>query len=174
MYISQDPIGLNGGSKLYGYVKDTNGWVDALGLTGTYSSTSHINIDTGSAVAFVSEGSPERHLLKSHVAGKQMVMTQTAQAEFSNIINTIGGSQEKARAQRFMSKVNIISDAPSARASGLVETKKVGANDKVIFGTADNLGIQTLTADAKFLRGAQAQGVNFNAIVHNPVPLTGL
>jgi RHS repeat-associated protein len=33
-YITQDPIGLNGGANLYGYVKDPNGWVDPLGLAG--------------------------------------------------------------------------------------------------------------------------------------------
>jgi hypothetical protein len=32
MYLSQDPIGLLGGSNLYGYVKDTNSCVDTLGL----------------------------------------------------------------------------------------------------------------------------------------------
>ena len=31
-YISQDPIRLAGGSKLYGYVKDTNEWVNPFGL----------------------------------------------------------------------------------------------------------------------------------------------
>jgi len=36
MYISQDPISLAGGIKLYGYVHDTSGWVDVLGLS-TYS-----------------------------------------------------------------------------------------------------------------------------------------
>jgi RHS repeat-associated protein len=33
MYISQDPIGLNGGTSLYSYVHDTNGWVDVFGLS---------------------------------------------------------------------------------------------------------------------------------------------
>ncbi|WP_310592634.1 RHS repeat domain-containing protein, partial [Bacteroides fragilis] len=33
MYVSQDPIGLDGGIlNLYGYVSDTNVWIDALGL----------------------------------------------------------------------------------------------------------------------------------------------
>jgi RHS repeat-associated protein len=33
VYITQDPIGLLGGTTLYRYVKDTNGWVDPMGLT---------------------------------------------------------------------------------------------------------------------------------------------
>lgn len=32
-YISQDPISLNGGFKLYSYVQDVNGWVDVFGLS---------------------------------------------------------------------------------------------------------------------------------------------
>ncbi|WP_176589958.1 RHS repeat-associated core domain-containing protein [Elizabethkingia argenteiflava] len=32
-FISQDPIGLAGGIQLYGYVHDTNGWVDVFGLS---------------------------------------------------------------------------------------------------------------------------------------------
>jgi hypothetical protein len=35
-YLSQDPIGLAGNNPtLYGYVKDTNSWVDEFGLQGT-------------------------------------------------------------------------------------------------------------------------------------------
>jgi RHS repeat-associated protein len=33
LYISQDPIGLAGGRRLYGYVHDTCCWVDPNGLT---------------------------------------------------------------------------------------------------------------------------------------------
>ncbi|WMJ75637.1 RES domain-containing protein [Cytophagaceae bacterium ABcell3] len=33
MYVSQDPIGLAGGDRFYGYVKDCNAWVDVLGLS---------------------------------------------------------------------------------------------------------------------------------------------
>lgn len=34
IYISSDPIGLAGGFNTYAYVKDTNTWVDVLGLSG--------------------------------------------------------------------------------------------------------------------------------------------
>ncbi|WP_222594020.1 RHS repeat-associated core domain-containing protein, partial [Bisbaumannia pacifica] len=35
-YISQDPIGLNGGTNLYGYVTNPTGMVDPLGLEGEH------------------------------------------------------------------------------------------------------------------------------------------
>ena len=35
LYISQDPIGLAGGDRLYAYVHDTTSWVDILGLEKT-------------------------------------------------------------------------------------------------------------------------------------------
>ena len=38
-YISQDPIGLAGGSRLYGYVHDTNSWLYILGLHKNNNST---------------------------------------------------------------------------------------------------------------------------------------
>ena len=131
-----------------------------------------VNIDTGTANAFVSEGSSIRHQLKAFVDGKQMMMTETAVNEFKNIVNSVGGPLEQARAQRFLSKVKIIPDNPSKRALSLQTTKKVGANDIIIFGTGDNLGIITMTSDAKFVRGAQAQGIDFDVFVHAPVPLT--
>lgn len=40
-YISQDPIGLEGGMALYNYVHDTNGWVDPFGLDGVPSAKTH-------------------------------------------------------------------------------------------------------------------------------------
>ena len=100
-------------------------------------------------------------------------MTETAVKEFKNIVNGAGGALEQARTKRLLNRVTIIPDNPSARAINLQITKKVGANDKIIFGTGDNLNIVTMTNDAKFVRGASAQGVDFNVYVHSPMPLTG-
>jgi hypothetical protein len=55
----------------------------------------------------------------------------------------------------------------------LIETRRGGAADKVIFGTGDQLGMPTMTSDAKFIRGAAAQGVSFAVILHDPIPLRG-
>ena len=47
------------------------------------------------------------------------------------------------------------------------------ANDIIILGTADRLGIVTMTADAKAIRAAAAQGVDFLVHLHVSCPLTG-
>lgn len=132
-----------------------------------------VNIDTGTANAFISEGSIVRHELKALVNNRQMVMTETAISEFKTIVNGVAGPSEQARAMRFLDRVKIIPDNPSARALALQPTKKVGANDIIIFGTGDALKAITSTADAKFVRGASVQGVDFDVFIHKPVPLTG-
>ena len=38
-YISQDPIGLNGGMQLYSYVHNPNDWVDVFGLSKSYNNS---------------------------------------------------------------------------------------------------------------------------------------
>jgi len=131
-----------------------------------------VNIDTGTAVSFVSEGSAIRHQLKAFVAGKEMQMTRTALAEFQGTLRS-AGPLEAARAQRFLARVRIIADNPSLRAISLRVTKSVGANDIIIFGTGDQLGITTMSSDAKFMRGALSQGVDFDAFIHQAFPFTG-
>jgi hypothetical protein len=132
------------------------------------------NLDTGSALAFVSEGSPERYALKALVSGKALIMSNTACNEFQHIIQNIGGPKEQARATRLLQRVQVVPDQPSARALTLRLTKRVGQRDIIIFGTGDALGALTLTADAKFIQGALAQGVAFMAHVHAAVPLKGV
>lgn len=103
-----------------------------------------------------------------------MVMTETAQREFNAAVSRLAGPQEAARAERLMGRVNVVPDDPSASVAGLSLTKKVGANDRLIFGTGDKMGVQTLTSDAKFVRGAAAQGVDLNVLVHRAFSFLGL
>ena len=132
-----------------------------------------VNLDTGTALAFIAEGSPVRYQLRLRVQGQQMVMTQTAFNEFTTIFQQSGGVLEQARASKFLQKVAVIPDNPSARALTLQPTRRLGANDIIILGTGDQLGIVTMTADAKAIRAASAQGVDFSVYVHSPHPLTG-
>ncbi len=93
--------------------------------------------------------------------------------EFISIAFTIGGSSEQARANRFLKRVQTIPDSPSQRALNLKPIRRLGEQDLIILGTGDNLGLITLTADAKAVKAALAQGVDFQVYVHPPCPLTG-
>ncbi|MBE9237585.1 DUF1308 domain-containing protein [Anabaena aphanizomenioides LEGE 00250] len=132
-----------------------------------------INLDTGTAIAFIAEKSTIRYLLRQYVNEQEMVMTQTAFSEFTTIVKTIGGLSEQNRANRFLQRVTIVSDNPSPRALNLQPTRKIGINDIIILRTGDQLGIVTTTADAKAVRAASAQGVDFLVYIHPPFPLTG-
>lgn len=132
-----------------------------------------VNLDTGTGFAFVAENSPVRYQLRIYVQEQQMVMTQTAFDEFTSIVQTVGSSSEQARASRLLQKVTLIPDNPSVRALNLQPTKSLGVNDIIILGTGDQLGIVTMTADAKAVRAASSQGVDFSVYLHPPLPLTG-
>jgi hypothetical protein len=133
-----------------------------------------VNLDTGSALAFISEGSSMRYVLKALVGRNPMIMARTASTEFQQIVRAIAGPLEKARAARFLQRIQVVPDQPSARALALRPTKSVGIRDIIIFGTGDSLGALTFTADAKFVQGALAQGVAFHVHVHAAVPLKGI
>lgn len=132
-----------------------------------------VNIDSSTARALVAENSPVRHAIKSKIGDSHMVMTQTAEMEFREAVNRLAGAAERARADRFLNKVKTVVDEPSPRVAALKESRSIGLNDKLIFGTGDNFGWTTFTSDAKFLRAAEAQGVKLSVEVHPPYSLTG-
>jgi predicted nucleic acid-binding protein len=132
-----------------------------------------INLDTNTAIAFVAEGSNIRYQLKAFVQGQQLVIVQTAFDEFVNIIQYSAGTLEQDRANRFLDRVTIVPDNPSIAAQALKPTRSLDPNDIIILGTGDQMGIVTMTADAKAVRAASAQGVNFNVYLHSSYSLTG-
>lgn len=132
-----------------------------------------INLDTNTAIAFVAEGSTIRYQLRAFVQNQQLMMTQTAFDEFVNIIKYSAGALERERANLFCNRITILPDNPSIAAQALQPTRSLDPNDIIILGTGDQMGIVTMTADAKAVRAASAQGVDFNIYIHPPYPLTG-
>lgn len=131
------------------------------------------NLDTGTAIALIAEGSPVRFQIKAYIKNQPLVICRTAITEFIDIVLTIGGSSEQNRANRFLGRVQTIPDSPSSRALNLKPTRRLGKQDIIILGTGDSLGIVTLTTDAKAVRAALAQGVDFSVYIHPPFPLVG-
>jgi hypothetical protein len=100
-------------------------------------------------------------------------MCQTALNQFQSIIAVLGGPREQARAHRLLSRLLIVPDQPSIRATQLRTTRNLDASDIIILGTGDELGYLTATGDGKAVRAAAAQGVQFRVAFHAAVPLTG-
>jgi hypothetical protein len=134
---------------------------------------SSLNLDTNTAIALIAENSTVRYGLREFIGASEMVMAQTAFNEFWNIVRGSAGENEQDRATRFRQKIIIVPDNPSPRFQALQPTKNLDINDIIILGTGDQLGIITMTADAKAVRAARAQGVDFLVYLHSPYPLTG-
>ena len=100
-------------------------------------------------------------------------MVATAAQEFVRIVTAVGGPLEQARATCFLTRVTVVADDPSLRARALIPTRSLEATDIVILGTADQLGITTMTADRRAVHAARVQGVQFQVFLHPPVPLRG-
>jgi hypothetical protein len=133
-----------------------------------------INIDAGAAVSFIAEGSSARHRMKALLAGKSLVTTATAEGEFQQIVTAFAGPLEQARALRFLGRVRLVPDGPSGRALALTPTKNLEWNDIVILGTADALGLPTMTTDRRAVSAARSQGVNFHVSFCPSIRLTGV
>jgi hypothetical protein len=132
-----------------------------------------VNLDTSGATGFVAEGSPVRAMLKAFVRGRPMLMCVSAHAEFIDAVSMRAGPNERDRAGRFLDRVTIVPDTPSARVISLRDTKRINDPDRIIFGTGDALGVVTVTSDGRFVRAAAGQGLNLAVFLHPPGRLQG-
>jgi RHS repeat-associated protein len=94
VYLSQDPIGLNGGIKLYTYVKDTNTYTDISGLTSapsTLPNTPGIYIITNGNDSYVgssgigTQGMNQRTSSSQHTNAQVLLNRQGTTVEYIQI-----------------------------------------------------------------------------------------
>lgn len=116
-------------------------------------------LDTGAAVNLATLD-PRSGYFESRVQGRPLVMTATAEQQLQNILARYAGPGEAARARAVLNQVRVVPDNPSARVQNLIERAGVTADDKPIFGTADQMGIVIATTDRRFILAAQRQGVS--------------
>jgi hypothetical protein len=81
-----------------------------------------------------------------------MLATKTAVNEFRSALIRNGTMQEQLRANRLLKRITTIADDPSALYRGISPSNKIGANDLLIFGTGDKLGIPTVSNDKRFAK----------------------
>jgi hypothetical protein len=118
-------------------------------------------LDTGAAVNLATLD-PRSGYFASRVQGKPLVMTATAEQQFQSILARYAGSREAARTRAVLNRIHVVPDNPSTRVQNLIERAGVTADDKPIFGTADEMGIVIATTDRRFVLEAQRQGVSIS------------
>jgi RHS repeat-associated protein len=90
LYISQDPIGLFGGTRMYGFVFDSNAFVDVFGLMANFPT----NVDfTGSADLFPTTGSQKNIV--------EIVMTGDRDADFTRAYKEAGISKSQMKGKGY-------------------------------------------------------------------------
>jgi RHS repeat-associated protein len=123
-----------------------------------------VNLDTGTATALISvrgDALVVQTIIRAEKRGRQMVMCETAYREFIDGVNRLAGPLERFNATTLLAQIQVIPDTPSARALALPNTRRMGMNDKIIFGTGDSLGLRTYSSDANFVSAAASHGVTF-------------
>ncbi len=146
---------------------------DGAGEAGVRGSLRFIMLDSSTARALSSSDQSVAGVIAPQLRGANLYMTRTANREFMSAVGRLAGPSERRNAADLLARVRIVPDNPSDRVARLTITRSVREADIAIFGTADRMGIPIYTSDARFVRGARAQGVELDAIVHDPMSFVG-
>ena len=115
---------------------------------------------------------PVKPILEELFRNKQLMTCQSAMDDFQGILQTLGGSGEKARAKELLARIKVVPDCTSDKVQCLKSGGKVRERSKVIFGTGDAMKVVTVSANSGFVRAAQSQNVNLAVINHESRALT--
>jgi hypothetical protein len=105
---------------------------------------------------------PVLPILTQFMNGKDLFVCQTAYDAFKNIINTIGGPNEKQRAESFLkNKVQLVPDSVDNDnemvTSKLTLTNNLKEKAKTIFTTGQAMKAVTMTSNKSFVKSASFQ-----------------
>nr|CAB3227161.1 UPF0415 protein C7orf25 homolog [Phallusia mammillata] len=115
---------------------------------------------------------PALPVLKDFLKDKKLIACQTAVRNFTKIVETIGGENEKLRSKELLKQVTIVPDRPSQRTLNLTTSSKINSRAKILFGTGDSEMAVTVTANSAFVRAAKQSGVIYSVFHHEARALT--
>eukprot|EP01059_Diplonema_ambulator_P010238 TRINITY_DN20232_c0_g1_i1.p1 TRINITY_DN20232_c0_g1~~TRINITY_DN20232_c0_g1_i1.p1 ORF type:complete len:446 (+),score=144.44 TRINITY_DN20232_c0_g1_i1:30-1340(+) len=115
---------------------------------------------------------PTLPILNAYLAGKRLIVCETAKREFLTIVNQVAGPEEKVRAAELLERCTVVPDNPSERSLNLTDSGRIKQRQKTVFGTGDRHHAVTLTANVQFVQAAIDQGVTFTVFVHAARALT--
>lgn len=100
---------------------------------------------------------PVKPVLDNLFQNKELVVCRTAYDNFTNIINLIGGPNEKKRTEDLLNKVKIVEDIPQGRIIDLSLGGKIKVRSRLVFSSGENLKSITVSANEGFVRAARMQ-----------------
>lgn len=101
--------------------------------------------------------SPAKPKLDALFGDKQLVTCREALTDFQTLVERMGGTGEKQRMRELIARLDIVEDTPCGRVAQLQLTSNVKTRSRLIFCTADKLGIVVVTANTGFVRSAASQ-----------------
>jgi hypothetical protein len=109
---------------------------------------------------------PMLPFLEKIMEGRKLVCMRTAFDSFKEILNIVGGPNERARGDELAARLEVLPDCLSSAAKQLRVGGKIKERSLQIFGSADHYGAITLTANRGFVIAAYNAGVKFAVILH--------
>ncbi|XP_044259832.1 UPF0415 protein C7orf25 homolog [Tribolium madens] len=120
---------------------------------------------------------PQKPILDDFFKGKKLYCCETARDSFISIVNTVGGVNERKRAENLLQNITVLPDNATADNKVQLIQKltiggKIKARSLTIFTFGDRIGAVTVTSNDGFVRAARQQGVNFVVFIHESRALT--
>lgn len=114
---------------------------------------------------------PVKETLDHYFEGCELLVCQEAVSHFSEIISTIGGPEEKKRAQDLMARLMVVPGQDIFK-DKIKIGGKVRELSRLIFGTSQAHRAITVTSNRGFVRSAEQQGIKPVVLYHEPRALT--
>nr|CAH7736832.1 unnamed protein product [Callosobruchus chinensis] len=134
---------------------------------------------------------PQKPILDGFFQGKKLYCCQTAMDNFINIVDTVGGPNEKKRAKELIDRLTVLPDDADfsmtsennnyqdlfnkvqySEKKALEIGGKIKERSLIIFTFGDRIQAVTVTANDGFVRAAKQQGIDFVVFIHESRALT--
>lgn len=122
--------------------------------------------------AYQEKEKPALKAVQVQMEGRELVSCRSAVDNFSSIVGTLAGAEEKRRSEQLKERLIIVPDCMSEKFERIIESGQIRARSKTIFGSADTLKCQVLTSNAGFVRAVANQGIHISSVIHAPRALS--
>lgn len=115
---------------------------------------------------------PLKPILEEYFRDKELICCETALSSFREILELLGGENEKTRAEEFLKKVTILPDVLAENILNLIKSAQIKERSLKIFAFGVFHEATTVTSNLGFSRSAHMQNISIPVFVHSARALT--